>query len=69
MAASDRTGLPLRAEPLKKKKRIDPAVVRAREERRRRKLEKAIRRLEKSSRQLKPLAELELPRHVKAELK
>ncbi|KAF0304865.1 39S ribosomal protein L40, mitochondrial [Amphibalanus amphitrite] len=59
---------PLCAEPLKKKKRIDPAVVRAREERRRRKLEKAIRRLEKSSRQLKPLAEMELPREVRAEL-
>ncbi|XP_037072442.1 39S ribosomal protein L40, mitochondrial-like [Pollicipes pollicipes] len=57
------------AEPLKKKKRIDPAVVRAREERKRRKLEKAIRRLEKGSRQLKPLDELELPRPVRQELR
>jgi len=57
------------AEPLKKKKRIDPAVVRAREDRKRRRLEKAIRRLEKSARQLKPLAELEVPRNVRTELR
>lgn len=49
------------AEPLKKKKRIDPQVVKAREERRRKKLEKQIRRLEKNARQLKPIDELEVP--------
>lgn len=49
------------AEPTKKKKRIDPQVVKAREDRRRRKLEKAIRRLEKNARQLKPIDENELP--------
>ncbi|XP_037949967.1 39S ribosomal protein L40, mitochondrial [Teleopsis dalmanni] len=49
------------AEPLKKKKKVDPAVVKAREERRRKRLEKQIRRLEKNARQLKPVDELEVP--------
>jgi large subunit ribosomal protein L40 len=50
-----------RAEPLKKKKRLDPAVIKAREERKKRKLEKQIRRLEKHEKQLKPLDELDVP--------
>lgn len=49
------------AEPLKKKKKMDPAVIKAREDRRRKKLEKQIRRLEKNARQLKPIEELEVP--------
>lgn len=49
------------AEPLKKKKKIDPAVIKQREERKKRKLEKQIRRLEKNARQLKPIEELETP--------
>lgn len=49
------------AEPLKKKKKMDPAVVKAREDRKRKKLEKQIRRLEKNARQLKPIEELETP--------
>lgn len=49
------------AEPLKKKKRIDPSVIKAREERRRKKVEKQIRRLEKNARQLKPIDEMEVP--------
>jgi large subunit ribosomal protein L40 len=49
------------AEPLKKKKKMDPAVIRAREDRRRKKLEKQIRRLEKNARQLKPIDDLETP--------
>lgn len=48
-------------EPIKKKKKIDPAVLRAREERRKRKLEKQIRRLQKNARQLKPIEEMEVP--------
>lgn len=51
----------LYAEPTKKKRRIDPAIVKAREDRRRRKIEKAIRKLEKNARQLKPIDENELP--------
>lgn len=50
----------LRAEPLKKKRRLDPAIVRAREERRKKKIEKQIRRLEKNARQLKPIEECEV---------
>lgn len=50
-----------RAEPLKKKKKLDPAIIRAREERRKKKLEKQIRRLEKNARQLKPIVECEVP--------
>ena len=49
----------LLAEPLKKKKRLDPAIIRAREDRKKKKLEKRIRRLEKRSGQLKPLDEME----------
>ncbi|RZF47393.1 hypothetical protein LSTR_LSTR009132 [Laodelphax striatellus] len=49
------------AEPLKKKRRLDPAIVRAREDRKKRKLEKQIRRKEKGSRQLKPIDECEVP--------
>lgn len=49
------------AEPLKKKKKLDPQIVKQREERRKKKLEKQIRRLEKNARQLKPIEELEVP--------
>lgn len=57
------------AEPMKKKKKIDPAIVKAREDRRRKKLEKQIRRLEKNARQLKPIDELEVPLHLIDEMK
>ncbi|CAH2045141.1 unnamed protein product, partial [Iphiclides podalirius] len=52
------------AEPMKKKKKMDPAIVKAREERRRKKLEKQIRRLQKNARQLKPIDECEIPLHL-----
>lgn len=48
------------AEPLKKKKKLDPAVLKAREERKRKKLEKQIRKLERSEKQLKPIEECEV---------
>jgi len=51
----------LLGEPLKRKKRIDPAIVRARQERTKRKLEKQIRRLQKLAKQLKPVSEMEVP--------
>jgi large subunit ribosomal protein L40 len=51
----------LLAEPLKKKKKVDPAVLKAREDRKKKKLEKQIRRLEKNARQVKPLEECEIP--------
>ncbi|XP_054011608.1 39S ribosomal protein L40, mitochondrial [Hylaeus anthracinus] len=50
----------LLGEPLKKKKRLDPAIIRAREERKRRKLMKQIRRGEKHAKQLKPIVENEI---------
>ncbi|XP_049878004.1 39S ribosomal protein L40, mitochondrial [Pectinophora gossypiella] len=55
---------PLCAEPMKKKKKVDPAIVKAREDRRRKKIEKQIRRLEKNARQLKPIDEMEVPLHL-----
>ncbi|XP_075223067.1 mitochondrial ribosomal protein L40 [Lycorma delicatula] len=51
----------LMGEPLKKKRRLDPAIVRAREDRRRRRIEKQIRKMEKNPRQLKPIEECEVP--------
>ncbi|KAB0804572.1 hypothetical protein PPYR_01542 [Photinus pyralis] len=51
----------LAGEPLKKKKRLDPAIIKAREDRKKRKIEKQIRRLEKNARQLKPIEECEIP--------
>lgn len=50
------------AAPMKKRKRIDPAVIKARLDRRKRKLEKQIRRLQKNARQLKPIDEIEIPK-------
>lgn len=50
-----------RAEPMKPKKRIDPAILRAREEKKKRKVEKLIRKRLKLDRQLKPIEENEIP--------
>nr|CAH7769803.1 unnamed protein product [Callosobruchus chinensis] len=54
----------LLAEPLKKKKRLDPAIIKAREERKKKKIEKQIRRLEKNAKQLKPIEECEVPLEI-----
>ncbi|KAI3381074.1 hypothetical protein SNEBB_001420 [Seison nebaliae] len=54
----------LNGEPLKKKKRVDPAIVRQREERKRVRIERSIRRLEKFGRKLKPVEELEHDRTI-----
>lgn len=59
---------PFRAEPLKKKKKLDPMIVRQKEERRKKKIEKMIRRLEKNAGQLKPIDELEVPRSILQEM-
>ena len=45
---------------MKKKKRLDPAILKAREERKKRKIEKQIRRLEKVAQQYKPIDECEV---------
>jgi len=42
-----RSSVPMFAEPLKKKKRLDPQILKAREDRKRKKIEKAIKKLEK----------------------
>lgn len=49
-------------EPLKKKKRLDPQIIKARLDRKKKKIEKQIRRLQKNSRQFKPIEELERPK-------
>lgn len=58
----------LLAEPLKRKKRIDPALLKRREERRIKKLEKEIRRLELTPKQFKPIIELQLTPQIIKEL-
>lgn len=47
--------------PLKKRKRIDPQVLRAREEKRKRRLEREIRQLEKLQRCPRPIEEARMP--------
>lgn len=55
------------AEPLKKKRRLDPSIVKAREDRKKRKIEKQIRRLERNAKQLKPIEECEVPMKLRDE--
>ncbi|GFS37235.1 39S ribosomal protein L40, mitochondrial [Nephila pilipes] len=50
------------AEPLRKKKRVDPQLLRERAEKKAKRLQRDIRRLEKVSRQFKPISELDVPR-------
>ncbi|XP_076350232.1 mitochondrial ribosomal protein L40 [Tachypleus tridentatus] len=63
-----RLSFPLGAEPLRKKKKIDPAILKMREERKKRRLEKAIRKLEKTTRRLKPIEEIEVAPSLKKEI-
>ena len=51
-------------EPMKKRKRLDPAIIKARLDRKKRKIEKQIRRLQKNSRQFKPIEEIEKPKEL-----
>ncbi|GFO11867.1 39S ribosomal protein l40, mitochondrial [Plakobranchus ocellatus] len=51
----------LLAEPMKKKKRIDPSVLAAKEAKKIKKIEKEIKKLTRFGRILKPVAEIELP--------
>ncbi|CAL8073725.1 unnamed protein product [Calicophoron daubneyi] len=62
------TSASLLSEPLKKKKRIDPAVEQARIKRKARRIEKEIRRFTRQDRQLKPIAEIEGDRQLLKEL-
>ena len=56
------------AEPMKAKKRIDPAVLAAREARKRKKLEREIKKMERFGRKMKPIEEHESDRVVLKEL-
>lgn len=54
---------------MKKKKRIDPAILRRRFERKTRKMQKEIRRLEKVKKTPKPVLELQVPKEIFMEKK
>lgn len=57
----------LKSEPLKAKKRVDPAVLQAREARRRKRIEREIKRIEKFGKKLKPIEEREPDRLIAKE--
>lgn len=48
-----------RGEPVKKKKKLDPAILRSRDERKKRKIEKKIRSLKKFADHMKPIYEID----------
>ena len=56
------------AEPPKPKKKMDPAIEKAREERRRRKIEKEIKKIERFGRNLKPIEEIKQEKSIINEL-
>ncbi|GIX98184.1 39S ribosomal protein L40, mitochondrial [Caerostris extrusa] len=53
---------PLWALPLRKKKKVDPQLLKERAEKKIRRLQRDIRKLEKVARQCKPLSEMDIPR-------
>lgn len=66
--SSIHTSAQLNAEPLKKKKRLDPAILRMREERRKRRIEKGIRLLKKHAKKYKPIEEMEVSPKLQKEI-
>ena len=56
------------AEPLKKRKKVDIEILKLRQERKIKKLEKEIRRMKKTPRQLKPIEEYSLPPKIVREI-
>ncbi|XP_041355103.1 39S ribosomal protein L40, mitochondrial-like [Gigantopelta aegis] len=62
-----RATAPLGAEPMKKKRRLDPTLALHREQKKRKRIEKQIKRLEKQGRQLKPVMEIEGDPRLRAE--
>ncbi|XP_050035939.1 large ribosomal subunit protein mL40 [Dermacentor andersoni] len=58
----------LNAEPLKKKKRLDPAILRMREERKKRRIERGIRQLKRHAKKYKPIEESEVAPKLQKEL-
>ncbi|OQV26068.1 putative 39S ribosomal protein L40, mitochondrial [Hypsibius exemplaris] len=61
-------GTPLCAEPLKKKKKMDPAILKARAEKKKGKIEKAIRQLQKHAQSLKPIDEMTVNKKLLGEV-
>uniref|UniRef100_A0A2P2I0F7 Large ribosomal subunit protein mL40 n=1 Tax=Hirondellea gigas TaxID=1518452 RepID=A0A2P2I0F7_9CRUS len=55
------------AEPLKKKRKVDPGVVRARDEKRKKKIEKSIRKLARNEGIYKPIEETEVSLKLRQE--
>ncbi|XP_065559751.1 large ribosomal subunit protein mL40-like isoform X2 [Artemia franciscana] len=56
------------AEPMKKKKKMDPSIIRHREQRKMKRIERSIRKLERVERPLKPLDETQIPLSLKYEI-
>lgn len=56
------------AEPLKKRKKVDIEILKMRQERKVKKLEREIRRMKKTPRQLKPIEEYSLPPKIVREM-
>ncbi|XP_076438414.1 large ribosomal subunit protein mL40-like [Babylonia areolata] len=54
--------------PMKKKKKVDPSVLLARENKRKKKIEKQMKRLEKFGRRFKPIEEIEGDLKIRREL-
>lgn len=52
------------AEPMRKKKRLDPTILKERAEKKIRRIERDIRKLEKVAKKYKPISELEVPRKL-----
>ena len=58
-----------RGEPMKRKRRLDPQILKRRVERKKKKLEKAIKRLSKIAKTPKPILEMEIPPAIYMEKK
>ena len=54
--------------PNKKRNKMDPALLKIKQDKRRRKIEKALRKMEKKSRMPIPLVELEISQSLKKEI-
>jgi large subunit ribosomal protein L40 len=52
---------------MKKKKKMDPQILKAREERKKKRIEKSIKKLEKNVKQLKPIEEIDLTINLQKE--
>ena len=60
-SASFRTAPVIMSMPSKKKNKIDPAVIKAREEKRKKRLVKALKKLNRKERMPKPVSEMDVP--------